>query len=262
MIQIDVERSLVIVENETGRASYPMDSPEAFEAISEVWLRCGWDNKYVYSFTWLGRPLIQLPEDVVRIQEVIAQVGPDVIVETGIAHGGSLVLYASLCKAMDRGRVIGVDIEIRPQNRKAIEEHCLFPLITLIEGSSIDPAVVEQVRSQIRPSDTALVILDSKHSKEHVRAELEAYAPLVTPGSYIVVQDGCMEQMAGAPRSDPDWTWNNPLQAARDLLAERPEFELHEPQFAFNEGNVRRRVTYWPGGYLRRRRPTEGTPPR
>ena len=259
MIQIDTDRSLVIVEDERGRVTYPMDSPEAFEAVSHAWLRCGWDNKYAYSFTWLGRPLIQLPEDVLRIQEVIAGIEPDVIVETGIAHGGSLVFYASLCTAIGKGRVIGVDVEIRPHNRKAIEEHRLSPRITLIEGSSVDPAVIERVRSEIVPGETVLVILDSKHTKEHVRAELEAYAPLVTPGSYVVVQDGCMEQMAGAPRSADDWSWNNPLQAAREFLDERAEFEAHEPGFAFNEGNVRRRVTYWPGGYLRRRGSPSGT---
>ncbi len=252
MIHIDPEKSLVTVEDESGTVAYPMDSREAFEVVSEAWLRVGWDNKYAYSFTWLGRPLIQLPEDVLRIQEVIHRVRPDVIVETGVAHGGSLVLYASLCKAMDRGRVIGVDIEIRPNNRKAIENHLLFPAITLIEGSSIDASVVERVGAEIRKGETVLIILDSKHTRDHVLAELEAYGPLVTKGSYVIVQDGCMVQMAGAPRSYPDWSWNNPLAAAREFLSNHPEFVCEEPAFAFNEGNVEERVTYWPEGYLRR----------
>src|SRR3989338_4111581 len=126
MIKIDLEKSLVIVEEGGNIKTYPMATPEAFSIISKAWLRCGWDTKYVYSFTWMGRPIIQLPDDVVRIQEVIYRVKPDVIIETGIAHGGSLVFHASLCKAMGRGRIIGVDIEIRPHNRKAIEEHELF----------------------------------------------------------------------------------------------------------------------------------------
>ena len=252
-----MERSVVIVESEQGRTVHPLDSREAFEAVSEAWLRCGWDNKYVYSFTWMGRPLIQMPEDVLRIQEVIAHLRPDVIVETGIAHGGSLVFYASLCKIMNHGRVVGVDIEIRPHNRRAIEEHELFPLIVIIEGSSVDDEVVARVHAEIRPTDSVLVILDSDHTKTHVLTELDTYAPLVTPGSYIVVQDGCMAPMAGAPRSSPDWSWNNPLEAVKEWVALHPEFEVHDPPFAFNEGNVRSRVTYWPSGYLRRR----STPP-
>src|SRR5262249_2601890 len=156
------------------------------------WLNVGWTQRYSYSFTWLGRPLIQLPEDVLRIQEVIHRVKPDVIVETGVAHGGSLILYASLCKAMDRGRVIGIDIEIRPHNRSAIEAHPLAHYITLIEGSSTDASVVGRVKSLIKPSETVLVILDSNHTRGHVLAELEAYAPIVTPNSYIVATDGIM----------------------------------------------------------------------
>lgn len=252
MIHIDPDGGVVTVDDENGSRSYSMDTPEAFEAVSAVWLRCGWDAKYVYSFSWLGRPLIQLPEDVLRIQEVISRVAPDVIVETGIAHGGSLVFYATLCKALGRGRVIGIDVEIRPHNRKAIEDHVLSPLIELIEGSSVDPAVIQSVKRQIRLGETVLVILDSKHAREHVLAELTAYAPLVTRGSYVVVQDGCMEKMAGAPRSAPDWTWNNPLRALHEFVAGHPEFEIREPDFAFNEGAVRRRVTYWPDGYLLR----------
>ena len=153
---------------------------EAFSVISKAWLRSGWDNKYVYSFAWMGRPVIQLPEDMLRIQEVIYQVKPDVLIETGIAHGGSLIFYASLFKAMGKGRVVGVDIEIRPHNRAAIEAHELSSYLTLIEGSSTAPDIVEQVKAQIKPGDTVMVVLDSCHSKEHVLGELEAYAPLVT----------------------------------------------------------------------------------
>src|SRR5690606_19131155 len=147
------------------------------------------DNKYVYGFSWMGRPIIQLPEDMIRIQEVVYRLKPDVIVETGVAHGGSLIFYASLCKAMERGRVIGIDIEIRPHNRKAIEAHELAGFITLVEGSSTDPAIVQEVKSLVAPGETAIVILDSNHSKQHVLDELEAYADLVSVGSYIVACD-------------------------------------------------------------------------
>jgi cephalosporin hydroxylase len=254
MIQIDLQKSVVTVDGEDGTRTVPLGSPEAFSIISQAWLRCGWDNKYVYSFTWLGRPVIQMPEDLLRIQEVIASVRPDVIVETGVAHGGSLIFYASLCKAMERGRVIGIDVEIRPHNRQAIESHLLYPLITLIEGSSIDPVVVRRVKDEIKVDERVLVVLDSKHTKDHVLAELEAYAPLATVGSYIVVQDGCMESMAGAPRSAPDWSWNNPRQATREFVARAPDYAIEEPPFAFNEGLITDRVTYWPEGYIRRLR--------
>ena len=252
MIKVDFEKSLVSVENSEQSVSYGLDTPEAFALISQAWLRCGWDNKYVYSFTWMGRPVIQLPDDMLRLQEVIYAVKPDIIVETGIAHGGSLIFYASLLKAMGRGRVIGVDIEIRPHNRKSIEQHELFPLITLVEGSSIEPAIVENIKSRINPGEVVLVFLDSNHSKEHVLAELNAYSSLVTRGSYIVAMDGIMEQMAGAPRSSPDWSWNNPKAAALEFVQANPEFEITEPPFMFNEGQVSERVTYWPSGFIKR----------
>ena len=252
MISIDLEQGLVTVEENGDRLQHPIGSAEAFEVLSKAWLRSGWDNKHVYSFTWFGRPIIQLPEDMVRLQEVIYAVQPDVIIETGIAHGGSLVFYASLCKAMERGRVVGIDIEIRPHNRQALEAHPLFPLITLIEGSSIDPEVINRVRAQVRPGETVLVLLDSCHTRQHVLDELEAYAPLVTKGSYIVAMDGIMEQVSGAPRTEPDWSWNNPRAAALAFVAAHPEFVIDDPQFRFNEGNISKPVTYWPSGYIKR----------
>src|SRR5262249_43647098 len=156
---------------------HPLGSPEGFAAVSRAWLRCGWDAKHVYSFTWLGRPGIQLPEDMIRLQEVICQVQPDVIVETGVAHGGSLGFYAGLCRCVGKGRVVGIDVHVRPHNRRAIEEHALAALITLVEGSSTDASVVERVRALVEPGETVMVMLDSCHTKEHVLAELRAYAP-------------------------------------------------------------------------------------
>jgi cephalosporin hydroxylase len=251
-ITIDLKNSSVTVYDEGRAAEYSIGTPEAFRIISEAWLRSGWDAKYVYSFTWLGRPIIQLPEDLIRIQEIIFSVKPDVIIETGVAHGGSLVFYASLCKAIGKGRVIGIDIEIRPQNRAAIEAHLLAPGITLIEGDSTHPVVIEEVRQHVRPGEQALVLLDSSHVKEHVLAELDAYAPFVNIGSYIVVMDGIMERLVGAPRTTPDWAWNNPRKAALEFVAARPDFRIEEPPFLFNEGNVTERVTYWPNGFLKR----------
>lgn len=252
MIHIDTENGRVTIDDLTGSRTYPIGSPEAFAVISRAWLRSGWDSKHVYSFTWMGRPIIQLPEDMIRIQEVIYSVQPDVIIETGVAHGGSLVFYASLCKVMEKGRVIGVDIEIRLHNRKAIESHPLFPFITLIEGSSIDTAVVDQIKAQVKPGQTVLVLLDSCHTKAHVLAELNAYSPLVTKGSYIVAMDGIMERLVGAPRTQPDWSWNNPRQAALEFVSQNSDFIIEEPAFLFNEGSVCERVTYWPSGFIKR----------
>lgn len=254
MILVDEARGVVIEQTGGVDTAHPIGSPEAFRLLTRAWLRCGWDTKFVYSFTWLGRPVIQLPEDLLRIQETIWRVRPDVIVETGIAHGGSLVFYASLCRLIGHGRVIGIDIDIRASNRAAIEAHEMFPLIDLIEGDSIDPSVVAQVAGSIRPGESVLAILDGKHTKAHVRAELESYAPLVSPGSYIVACDGIMAELAGAPRTQNDWTVNNPRAAAADFVAEHPEFVLERPLPPFNEGTAPDVVTYWPGGYVKRLR--------
>src|ERR1700674_4398662 len=138
----------------------PLYSDRAFRVISDLWLKIGWNQKYSYSFTWLGVPIIQLPEDLVRYQEVVSTLKPDVIVETGIAHGGSAILSASLLKLIGKGRVIAVDIEIRPQNRERIEKHPLGPMITLIEGSSIAPDVLRVINAAIKPGERVLVVLD------------------------------------------------------------------------------------------------------
>jgi cephalosporin hydroxylase len=249
---IDEERAEVIVNDRDGERRYPLASAEGFAAASRAWLRAGWDAKYVYGFTWFGRPVIQLPEDLVRVQEVVYHLAPEVIVETGVAHGGSLVFYASLMAAMGRGRVIGVDIEIRPHNRAAIEAHPLASRITLIEGDSILPATVDRVAAEIGAASPVLVVLDSKHGKDHVLAELKLYSRFVTVGSYIIAADGIMEQMVGAPRTAGDWGWNNPRRAAREFVEENPDFTIGEPPRLFNEGLVDSRVTYWPDGYLRR----------
>jgi cephalosporin hydroxylase len=229
------------------------DTPEAFAEVSKAWVRVGFDNKYVYGFTWLGRPILQLPEDLVRMQEVVYRIKPDVIIETGIAHGGSLIFYAGLCRAMGHGRVIGIDVDIRPHNREAIEAHELFDLIDLVEGSSVAPETVAEVRSLVNANETTLVTLDSNHTRDHVRGELEAYGPFVSPGSYIVVADGgIMTAAAGAPLARDDWDWNNPISAIEDFLKTHDEFVVEPPEPLFNEGSITQGPSYWTGGWLRR----------
>ena len=166
--------------------------------------------EYPYAFTWLGRPVIQLPDDLLRLQEAVYELRPDVIIETGVAHGGSLVFHASLCRLIGRGRVIGVDVAIRPANRQAIEGHALASYITLIEGNSVDPKTVARVKAGVRPGERAFVVLDSDHRRAHVRAELEAYGELVSVGSYLVVADGFMRDLALSPHGRAEWLFDNP----------------------------------------------------
>ena len=256
-ITIDTEARRLTLEGDHEVRTLDLYGREAFEAISSLWLKTSWNQKYSYTFTWLGRPIIQHPEDLVRLQEVIYSVAPDVVVETGVAHGGSLVFYASLLKAMGRsGRVIGVDVEIRPHNRRAVETHVLAPMITLIEGDSVAAETVATVRKLIRPTDTVLVVLDSDHTKTHVLAELNAYHAMVTPGSYIVATDGIMRDLHDVPRGRPEWREDNPAAAAEDFAASQPEFALEAPAWRFNESELERPVTCWPSAWLRRK-PTE-----
>lgn len=249
---IDTTAATLTVESDEGVRLHGLYTKEAFELISREWLRVGIDQKYSYAFSWLGRPIIQLPEDMVRIQEVIHRVRPDVIVETGIAHGGSLVYYASLCKLMDHGRVVGVDVALRPHNRQALDEHMLKRWITLVDGDSTDPGVVARVRALIAPGETVLVVLDSNHGRDHVAAELEAYHRLVTPGSYIVATDGVMEIAHDVPLGKAAWQHDHPAAAAAHFASLHPEFVLEQPPWIFNESRLTDNVTYWTRAWLRR----------
>jgi cephalosporin hydroxylase len=251
-LTIDTEERTLTEELDGEVRVMGLYSKEAFELISRQWVRVGWDQKYPYTFSWMGRPVIQLPEDMVRAQEVVYRVRPDVIVETGVAHGGSLIFYASLCKAAGRGRVVGIDIEIRPHNRRAIEAHEMFPLITLVEGSSTAPEIVRHVHSLIGEGESVMVILDSNHTKQHVLDELEAYHDLVTPGSYIVATDGSMRDLYDVPRGRPEWASDNPAAAAADFARRHPEFVLEQPAWPFNESELSENITHWPGAWLRR----------
>jgi cephalosporin hydroxylase len=251
-IIIDTDSKTLTRELNGEKSELGLYSKEAFEIISLEWAKVGWDQKYAYTFSWLGRPIIQLPEDMIRTQEVIYRVKPDVIIETGVAHGGSLIYYASLCKVMGKGRVIGVDIEIRPHNRQAIEAHEMKPWITLIEGSSIDLDIVSKVKNLVSPGETALVILDSCHTKQHVADELEAYYELVTSGSYIVATDGFMKDLYDVPRGNLEWKWDHPTAAAEEFAARHSEFVLEQPEWLFNQSKLTENITHWPGAWLKR----------
>jgi cephalosporin hydroxylase len=250
---IDTTAKILTQEDDGHSRSLDLYTPEAFQVLSGQWLKVGWNQKYVYTFSWMGRPVIQLPEDMLRIQEVIYRVKPDVIIETGVAHGGSLIYYASLCKAMERGRVIGIDIVIHPHNRTEIEKHELFPFITLVEGSSVAPDIVKHVKAFVESGERVLVILDSNHTKQHVLDELHAYHDLVTPGSYIIATDGIMRDLYDMPRGAPEWIWDNPTAAAEEFVQSHPDFIQEQPAWSFNESNLTDNITHWPGAWLRKR---------
>jgi len=219
--------------------------------------------QYSYQFDWLGRPIIQIPQDIVAYQEVVWAVRPDLIIETGIAHGGSLILSASLlallevCDAATAGttldprspnrRVIGIDIEIREHNRALIEAHPLSWRVEMIEGSSVADEVVHHVRSIARDYQRILVCLDSNHTHEHVLQELEAYTPLVTPGSYCIVWDTVIDDSPEGMFPDRPWgPGNNPKTAVWEFLRNHPEFEIDK------EIDHKLLLSVAPDGYLRR----------
>ena len=224
-------------------------SDEGFAALSDAWVKAGWERKFSYQFSWQGRPVIQMPEDLLKIQEAIWEAKPDVVVETGTAHGGSAVFYASLLLLRGlrpgKGKVISVDVDLRAHNRAALDAHPLRRYLHFVAGDSAAAATVRAVRREIPRGARVLVALDAKHTKAHVRAELERYAPLVSVGSYLVVFDGVMRLVADTPRGQRSWRRDNPLAATREFLRRHPEFQV-DPRFPVPH------VTYAPGGFLRK----------
>jgi len=209
--------------------------------------------KYSYNFSWLGRPIIQYPQDIVALQELMVAIKPHVVIETGIALGGSLVFSASMlelnaiCGGPADAHVVGIDIDIRAHNRVKIEEHPLCKRIIMFEGSSIAPEVIQQVRAQVRADDRVLVCLDSNHTHDHVLAELCAYAALTSVGSYCVVFDTVIEDLPEGCFPDRPWgRGNNPKTAVREFLRSHPEFEVDARM------NHKLQITASPDGYLRR----------
>jgi cephalosporin hydroxylase len=248
-IEIDTDSHQIVID---GDRKIPLYSDEGFAVARDLWLKVGWNQKYTYTFTWFGVPIIQLPDDMIRYQEAVFELEPDVIIETGVAHGGSLIYSASLLRLIGKGKVIGVDIEIRPHNRARIESHPLAGMITLLEDSSVAPDLVARVKNMIGPNDKVLVVLDSNHSYDHVAKELVAYSPLVSIGSYIVATDGMMRDLADVPRGHKDWLTDNPANAAEDFARADPSFVIEEPAWKFNESTLQRNVTHWPSAWLKR----------
>lgn len=222
-----------------------MYSPEGIEMMASLWIKLAAQYRLMYEPTWLGIPIIQLPTDIVMMQELIWKVRPDVIVECGLAHGGSAVLYASICELLGKGSVIGIDVEVRKYNRVAIQSHPMSNRIEIIEGNSIDPSTVALVKKRISGAQTVLVALDSNHSREHVLQELTLYHEMVTPGSYLVAMDGAQAHVWDVPRGKKEWKDDNPLRAIHEFLRKHPEFRI-DPHY------TRMHVTSCPDGFLRR----------
>ncbi len=235
------------IKVENGDLSTEVDlySEEGLKLVAELWTKTSCQHRLMYEPTWLGIPIIQYPNDMVMMQELIWKVRPDVIVETGVAHGGSAILHASILELLGKGKVIGIDIQIRKYNEVAIKSHPLSKRIQLIEGSSIDESIVQEVKGIIANQDKVLVVLDSNHSYEHVLREMELYSGMVSVDSYMVVMDGIQEKLWDAPCGKEEWQHDNPLRAIR-------EFQEKHAEWVSDEQYNRLLITCCPGGFLRR----------
>jgi len=235
------------LKKEKQNAISKMAGDKKMRDLSRQWFERSADHRYSYNPTWLGRPIIQYPQDIIATQEIIWSVKPDLIVETGIAHGGSLIFSASMLELMGGdGQVLGIDIDIRAHNRVEIERHPMFKRITMIEGSSIDDAVLRQVHDIAKDKERILVILDSSHTHEHVLREMELYSPLVTKGSYLVVFDTVVEDMPDESFADRPWgKGNNPKTAVWEFMKTNDRFEIDK------EIENKLLITVAPDGYLK-----------
>lgn len=205
--------------------------------------------QYSYNFTWMGRPIIQYPQDMIAMQELIWEIQPDLIIETGIAHGGSLIYYASILELIGKGEVLGIDIDIREHNKVEIEKHPMFKRIKMLQGSSIDPDIVDLVKEQTMGKEKILVVLDSNHTHDHVLAELQFYSPFVSLHSYIVVYDTIVEKLPENYLPDLVRPWgigDNPFTAVKSFIEQNPQFEIDA---AINNKLL---ISVAPDGYLKK----------
>jgi cephalosporin hydroxylase len=227
---------------------------DALQSAALAFTEASTAPKYSYNFTWLGRPIIQYPQDIVAMQELIWTIQPNLIIETGIAHGGSLIFSAAMlelnaaCGGPKDSTVLGIDIDIRPHNRSAIEAHPMAKRISMLQGSSIAPEIVEQARRAASGKERVLVCLDSMHTHEHVLAELQAYAPLTTVGSYCVVFDTIIEDLPKGMYPDRPWgPGDNPKTAVHEYVKAHPQFEID------TRIDNMLLISVAPHGYLKRR---------
>jgi len=204
-----------------------MNKDSKLKKLSQQWFDKSFQYEYSYHFTWLGLPIIQYPQDIMALQEIIWKIKPDLIIETGIARGGSMIFYASMLELIQKGEVIGIDIDIRKHNKRAIQSHPLKKRITMIEGSSIENKVVNKVHKLARNKKKILIILDSFHTHKHVLKELEAYSELVSKGGYVIVFDTVVEDMPEEFFPNKPWEkGNNPKTAVKEFLIKNERFKV------------------------------------
>lgn len=215
-----------LFQDEVSNNIIKLSEDISLHELSLKWMNTTAQYKYTYNFSWLGRPIIQFPQDIIAMQEIIWQVKPDLVIETGIAHGGSLIFYSSMMELLGgEGQVLGIDIDIRAHNRMEIEKNPMYKRITMLEGSSIDPHIVKEVYAFAKEKKKVIIVLDSLHTHDHVARELELYSPLVSRGSYLVVFDTIIEDMP--ENSFPNRPWdkgNNPKTAVWEFLKKNERF--------------------------------------
>lgn len=237
--------SKISINNGESEYSFDLYSDSGFELLSNLMLKVGAEKKLMYQASWLGRPIIQFPNDILVLQELIWSIKPDLIIETGVAHGGSLVLSASILELIGKGKVLGIDIDIRAHNRTAIESHPLTHRINLIEGSSIDNLTIEKIKPYLKESNVVMVMLDSNHSEEHVTEEINIYSNFVTAGSYLIVHDGAQAFVSDIPRGKLDWSHDHPLKSIHKFMKNNNNFKIDENMTRFGQ-------TSSPDGWLKK----------
>ena len=238
--------SKIILKNKDEEFEVNLYSKEGIEMLSNLWIKGAAEFKLMYELTWMGRPIIQFGTDMIMLQELIWKIKPEIFIETGIAHGGSLIYTASLFELMgNNGQVIGIDVEIRAHNRVAIEAHSMYKRIKMIEGSSISESTINDLEKLLDNGKTTMVMLDSNHSRDHVLSELRLYSKYVSVGSYLIVQDGAQEWVSDIPRGKPEWKQDNPLAAIDIFLKENDDFVIDETY-------TRLGITQSPNGYLKK----------
>ena len=231
--------------NGSDSTTVDLYSRDGLDMLSNLWVKAAAEHRLMYEVAWLGRPVIQFPTDIVVMQELLWGLKPDVVIETGVAHGGSLILSASILELIGKGTVVGVDIEIRAHNRSAIEAHPMSKRIKLIEGSSTADETFAKVKEAVAGAKTVAVFLDSNHTEAHVLKELEMYAELVTPGSYIVAHDGAQAWVWDIPHGKPEWKEDHPIGAIDKFLASSSSFTVDETRTRFG-------ITSSPRGFLKK----------
>jgi cephalosporin hydroxylase len=237
--------STIILKNDKILNEVNLYSQEGLDLLSNLWIKVAAEFKLMYELTWMGRPIIQFGSDMIMLQQLIWDYKPDYFIETGIAHGGSLIYTASILELIGKGKVIGIDVEIREHNRIAIEAHPMYKRISMIEGSSIDTETIKKLELLLESNKKVIVMLDSNHSTNHVLKEMELYSKYIPVGSYLIVQDGAQKWVADMPRGKKEWIDDNPLTAIDKFLESNKDFIVDETW-------TRLGITSSPGGYLKK----------